>query len=108
MSSHVQELSSTLAHFARRCRDARWWNALFHVGVAQDIVADIEKEQAVVRSTVNEAAKFDLEALAEIEAATAKDSDGGSTITPRELRKIKPLIMKSATLDQHAANLVQP
>lgn len=105
MSSTVHELTVNLARFAERCRSARWFGALFHVGVAQDIAADIAKEQSVVRETVTSAANFDLEALAEIEAATAKDSDGGSAITPRELRRIKPLIVKSATLDQHAANL---
>ncbi len=103
MSSHVPELSSHLSGFAERCRAARWFGALFHVGVAQDIVADVVADQAKARVTATEAQNCDLEALMEIEKATAKDSDGGEKITPRELRKIRPLIVKSAALDNELA-----
>jgi hypothetical protein len=103
MHSHVSELTSHLARFAERCRAARWWAPLFHVNVASDIAADVAADQEQIRATVTQAQDFDLEALAQIETATAKDSDGGSAITLRELRRIRPLIVKSATLDQHAA-----
>lgn len=107
MHSHVSELSSHLTRLADRCRTARWFGALFHVGVAQDIVADVASDQAKIRATVTEAQNCDLEALAQIERATAKDSDGGATITPRELRQIRPLIVKSATLDNQVAVMTE-
>lgn len=106
MSSHVTELAGHLSRFADRCRAARWFGPLFHVGVAQDIAADVASDHSKIRETVTEAQNFDLEALAQIERATAKDSDGGCTITPKELRRIRPLIVKSATLDNHAAAMV--
>jgi hypothetical protein len=108
MSSHVSELTGHLARFSDRCRTARWFGPLFHVGVAQDIVADVAADQAKIRATVTEAQNFDLEALAQIERATAKDSDGGCTITPKELRRIRPLIVKSATLDNQVATMTEP
>lgn len=44
------ELRSYLGTFAARCREARWYGALFHVGVVDDIAADAERvEQAAAK-----------------------------------------------------------
>lgn len=107
MSSTVTELTGQLARFAERCRSMRWFGALFHVGVAQDIAADIATHEAKVNATFNEAKKYDLEALAELEAAQHPDSDGGRAITPKEIRRIKPLIVKSATVDDNGAGMTR-
>lgn len=101
----VAELLGHLARFSDRCRASRWFGALFHVGVAQDIVADIAKQQDQIRDAAHAAETYDLEALAKIDEATSPESDGGVAITPKELRAIKPLIVKSATLDHDTADL---
>lgn len=101
----TSELTTTLSRFAERCKGARWLGALFHVGVCQDIAADVVRHQGQIRDTTHAAETYDLEALAKIEDAQKPDSDGGTAITAKEMRGIKPLIVKSATLDHDASEL---
>lgn len=101
------ELSQTLRRLADRCRAARWWGALFHVGVCQDIAADVLAHEKKIRVTAQAAENFDSEALARIEEAQSPNSDGGRDITPKEMREIKPLIAKSAVLDSEAAGMAK-
>jgi len=60
---------------------------------------------AAIISAVSLAEAFAVEALVKIEEATQPGSDGGASITPKELRQIRPLIVKSATLDHEAGEM---
>jgi hypothetical protein len=60
-----------------------------------------------VSRLAREAEIHDREAIAEIEAAQHPTSEGGPHITPREAVRIRLHVLKSAVLDNEAANLAE-
>lgn len=90
------ELRDSLSGFSARCRAARWYGALFRVGVAQDIVADDTKALNRISRAAYSAEQDDLEAVKIIKAAAR---DGFSDADLPALDKALRLIMSSAKKD---------
>lgn len=95
----VSELGERLGRFSSRCRSARWFGALFHVGVCQDITEDIKAHEESVRQDAFKAETYDNEAIRLMDEAMAPDSDGGAAITPKEAVRIKAMVHRSMTID---------
>ncbi len=54
-----------------------------------------------------EAENFDLDALDQLKAAQQPDSDGGTTITPREAQRVRMLVLASSICDNEAATIAE-
>ncbi len=70
--SPVRELRFYLAGFAVRCRSARWFGALFHVGVCENIVVDVAANEARAARIAQEAEQADRAAEDDLQKAKAE------------------------------------
>lgn len=98
LQTPLAELRQSLSDFAARCRAMNWLGALFRVGVAQDIVKDVEAQQAAIANDAYSAEQSDLEAVKIIEDAAR---DGLSQCDMPALAKALRLIKRSAERDHH-------
>jgi len=80
-----------------------WLGALFRVGVAQDIVADVAKQQEQIAADAYSAEQCVREALKMQEAAQSPDSLGGTAITPEEAAPITRLLNRAAEIAHEIA-----
>jgi len=101
--SPTTELIASLARFSGRCRDRGWFGALFHVGVCQDIAADVVANQNAIRDTAYAAETYDREALRLIDEVLADGKVEQSEIAA--LKKARSLAAKSAECDHDASEL---
>lgn len=83
----IVELRSYLSGLAQRCRAARWFGALFHVTVAEDIVADLAATHAAARAKAEEAEQYDAEGL-----SLADDVLLNGVVEEHELPKLRRAI----------------
>lgn len=91
MTSTTNELLTYLRDFAARARAARWFGALFHVGVVQNIAADVVETEGEAADLVALAEKQDREA-AELIRSSLSDNRITADEIPllrRALRKIE-------------------
>lgn len=97
---HLCELTGYLAGLATRCRAARAYDALFGISVAQDIAADLSRQESAVAALAYKAEQEDAEAIRLIEDAAR---DGFSAADGPALVKALRLIRASARHDHEAA-----
>lgn len=69
--SPIGELRAYLVGFAARCRAARWFGAVFHVGVISDIAADVQAAERRAADAGYAIEQSELIAAAEIRAFEA-------------------------------------
>lgn len=82
--STLARLQTYNREFASRCNVARWFGALFHVGVEECLIEDAKAEQAMIAATAYSAEQADLEALKLLEAVSADNE-----ISADEMRLVK-------------------
>lgn len=100
----LAELKVYLAETATRCRAMRWLGPLFCVGVTQDIVADVERDQLQIVRNAETAERADLEAAQIIETAAA---DGLTDSDLPAVRRALKLIRRSASADRQIAEVAR-
>lgn len=67
----ITELRLHLHGVSLRCRARRWLNALFHIEVARDIAADVERERQRIESLAYADEQADAEAYKTLRAISA-------------------------------------
>jgi hypothetical protein len=108
--SPLAELRQSLGEFAARCRAQRWFGALFRVGVAQEIVADVAKDYEFTARESAIAAAEDVAAEKELTAAVTNledaltggldQSDAGKVVQAiARLRRARVKVRSSAARD---------
>jgi hypothetical protein len=100
MNTPIAELRQSLSDFATRCRAARWFGALFRVGVAQAIVEDVERQQVEIANKARGAEQADLQAAKILEEAAR---NGLQASDMAAVAKAIRLIRLSAKRDQSIA-----
>lgn len=100
----VAELRTYLTGFAARCRAARWYGALFHVGVVEKIAEDVATTETAAAQLNYTAEQEDREAAKLVRAVLA---DGKVTVAELPtLRRAARLIDASAAHDRAANELL--
>jgi hypothetical protein len=104
-SSPVSELRDYIREFAAECRVSKWFRALLHVRVVDQIANDIEANRAKIEAEAHVAEVADTEAdrlLLEVLA------DGiVSEAEVEQVRTAQRLIRQSATADQNVGQLAR-
>lgn len=100
----VTELNTQLAGLSLRCRARRWFGALFHVGVSQDIAADIVREERRKVDLAYAAEQADLEAVKDIQRFIA---NGNRACDLPILKKALRQINRSSRLDHNLCERAQ-
>ncbi len=105
MKDHpITELRGQLAALSLRCRTRRWFGALFHVGVSEDIAADIVREERRKADLAYAAEQADLEAVKDIQRFIANGNRPADIpILKRALRQIH----RSGRLDHNLCDRAQ-
>ena len=104
-NSPVSELRDYLREFMAECRVSKWFKALLHVRVVEQIAEDIEATRAKIEAEAHAAEVADIEAdklLLEVLA------DG--IVSPAEIEQVRAaqrLIRRSATADQNVGQLAR-
>lgn len=89
--SPLQELRNYSADFVVRCRQSRWFGAMFHARVICDIVADETKTHEQISREAYSAEQLDREALKAIDAG--------------DIALARRLVAKSADQDREISEL---
>lgn len=101
---HLVELREFLSETATRCRAKGWFGALCRVEVAQEIAADVGRDQEKIAVEAYSAEQCDLEAARLIEEA---GRDGFSNADAPALAKALRLIRRSAQVDHDITEVVR-
>lgn len=101
-TSPLRELRVYISNTAMRCRAGRWFGALFHVNVINDITRDVAEQQTTVARDAYTAEQYDLEALRILDEAAR---DGFSNADLPAVVRASRLIQRSAALDRKISDI---